>query len=155
MEHKPRDDEYLGHPTYHLTRELEIELDEIDIYFGTALVLLSRAPFDGCALPLVRRITFTIHLGDSIRAPQSVVVANISASVRWIKQMAPIAKDIQLSPKANGVIDHSTGHYFDDLAMRFFQPAEQIELIACDVYLYHGNRQLSEVHNLVSMKYTA
>ncbi|KAJ2056264.1 hypothetical protein GGI17_006282 [Coemansia sp. S146] len=114
-ERENRENKCLGHPTHHLAKTLEIELDEADIYTGTALQILSRAPYDGCAFPLVRRITFTIFLGDSAQAKQSLVATNISALVQRIKQMAPMAKDFQMRPNAYGVKYHSAGHHFDDL----------------------------------------
>ncbi|KAJ2346225.1 hypothetical protein GGH92_003702 [Coemansia sp. RSA 2673] len=39
-----------------------IELDERDIYSGEALRMLTNAPYEGCAFPLVRKITFLIFM---------------------------------------------------------------------------------------------
>ncbi|KAJ2069206.1 hypothetical protein GGI08_000471, partial [Coemansia sp. S2] len=50
------------YPTHHLARELVIELLAKDIYSGKALRCLSQAPYDGCAFPLVRRITFIVFV---------------------------------------------------------------------------------------------
>ncbi|KAJ2876806.1 hypothetical protein H4R27_006300, partial [Coemansia aciculifera] len=63
----PRDFGYhlldsLGHPTHHLAKKLIIELDEGDIYAGGALRVLTHAPYEGCAFPLVRKITFRIFM---------------------------------------------------------------------------------------------
>ncbi|KAJ2057351.1 hypothetical protein GGI17_005692 [Coemansia sp. S146] len=59
---------YLGYPTHHLAKELEIELEEKDIYSGNALKTLSLAPYDGCAFPLARKVTIMlISVEDFIR----------------------------------------------------------------------------------------
>ncbi|KAJ2751543.1 hypothetical protein GGI19_004417, partial [Coemansia pectinata] len=52
----------LGHPTHHLAKELIIELDEGDMYSGEALRVLTHAPYEACAFPLVRKITFRIFM---------------------------------------------------------------------------------------------
>ncbi|KAJ2104112.1 hypothetical protein IW146_008714, partial [Coemansia sp. RSA 922] len=97
---------YLGHPTHHLAKTMEIELDEDDIYSGTAPQMLSRAPYEGCALPLVRQITFTIVLGNGVEAEKSAVAANIGALMQRLRQMAPMAKTFQLNPMRYRVKNH-------------------------------------------------
>ncbi|KAJ2826687.1 hypothetical protein FBU31_003377 [Coemansia sp. 'formosensis'] len=52
----------LGHPTYHLAKELIIELDEGAIYSGALLGTLTRAPYEGCAFPLVRKLILRIFM---------------------------------------------------------------------------------------------
>ncbi|KAJ2879995.1 hypothetical protein H4R27_004986 [Coemansia aciculifera] len=154
IERKGRESTYLGHPTHHLARELEIELDEVDVYSGTALKMLSRGLYDGCAFPLVRRITFTIILGDNNRTEQPVVAANISAFVQRIKQMAPMAKALLLDPDSPSTIDHSTGDHFDDLATQLFQLVGQIELGPFSAHSDLRELQLDIVRDLVCIKHT-
>ncbi|KAJ2344119.1 hypothetical protein GGH92_004623 [Coemansia sp. RSA 2673] len=50
------------YPTHHLARELVIELLAKYIYSGEALRCLSQAPYDGCAFPLVHKITFIVFV---------------------------------------------------------------------------------------------
>ncbi|KAJ2864939.1 hypothetical protein GGH94_002586 [Coemansia aciculifera] len=52
----------LGHPTHHLAKELIIELDEDGVYSGEALRMLTHAPYEGCALPQTRKLTFSIFM---------------------------------------------------------------------------------------------
>ncbi|KAJ2042527.1 hypothetical protein H4S04_007253 [Coemansia sp. S16] len=84
--------QYLGYPTHNTAKDLEIVLDEIDVYLGKALEFLSLALQDSCAFPTVRTITF-LFAGTMIR-PRNIkssqaAEANINAFVRMIKQLAP------------------------------------------------------------------
>ncbi|KAJ2331509.1 hypothetical protein GGI00_003221 [Coemansia sp. RSA 2681] len=47
-------------PAYHLARELDVYLGLWSIYTGQSLRLLSSAPYEGCAFPLVRKISVNI-----------------------------------------------------------------------------------------------
>ncbi|KAJ2041664.1 hypothetical protein H4S03_000199 [Coemansia sp. S3946] len=145
---------YLGHPTHHLARNLDIELDEKDVYSDAALQILSREPYGVCAYPFVRRITFFIVLDDNIETEQSVVVANIVAFVERVKQMAPKASDFRLSPVAYRGIHHTTARHFDYLATQLFQRAEKAELCFVNGHEYHWEPQLDDVFNLVHIRHT-
>ncbi|KAJ2886700.1 hypothetical protein H4R27_000489 [Coemansia aciculifera] len=138
---------------HHLARELVIELNKDDVYSGEALQMLSRSPYDGCAFPLVRKITFTIGLGDNIQTKQAVVATNISAFVQRIKQMAPMAKTFMLSPLVCGHIKNCTGQYFDDLATQLFRLVGHIEYGFINKFSDIRELQLDEVHNLVSIEH--
>ncbi|KAJ2748372.1 hypothetical protein GGI19_006140 [Coemansia pectinata] len=140
---------YLGHPTHRLARDLDIELDEVDVYSGTTLRMLSCEPYDGCAFLLVHKITVIVFLGDNIKTKHSVVMANISAFVQRIKQMAPMAKDFLLRPMVHSGVNHTTGHYFNDLATQLFQIAERIEIGLTDALSFIQGLQLNGVRNLV------
>ncbi|KAJ1905369.1 hypothetical protein GGI09_002179 [Coemansia sp. S100] len=154
MEREFHKREYLGHPTHHLVRELDIQLDEEDIYSGTALKMMSRAPYDGCAFPMVFRIVFVVYLGDNIRAKPSVAAANISALVKRIKQAAPRAQAFQLNPNTCKAIDHSTSDLFDDLATQLFRLVGQIELCPFSGHSDLRELQLQGVYKLVRIKHT-
>ncbi|KAJ2256605.1 hypothetical protein GGI13_001137 [Coemansia sp. RSA 455] len=145
---------YLGHPTHHLARDLDIELDEKDVYTDAALQILSREPYDLCAFPFARQITFFIVLGDNIQTEQSVVVANIIAFVERVKQMAPRASDFRLSPVACRGIHHTTVRHFDYLATRLFQLVEKAKLCFVNGHEYHWEPQLDDVFNLVHIRHT-
>ncbi|KAJ2756615.1 hypothetical protein GGI19_000705 [Coemansia pectinata] len=74
----------LGYPTHYLAKELIIELSEWTVYAGGALRALMRAPYEGCAFPLVRSILFHLMMykpteDDTPNPPESE--ANTSALV--------------------------------------------------------------------------
>ncbi|KAJ2246813.1 hypothetical protein GGI13_005294 [Coemansia sp. RSA 455] len=78
----------LGHPTHHLVRELMIELDERDIYSGEALRMLTNAPYEGCAFPLVRKIVFRIFM-DVTDKDYEDHLRNQSYKRRMMSQTSP------------------------------------------------------------------
>ncbi|KAJ2748043.1 hypothetical protein GGI19_006290 [Coemansia pectinata] len=92
----------LGHPTHHLAKGLEIELDERAVYSGMALEALSRTPYDGCAFPLVHKIALSLAMeelddkGKGVEVDLSRAEANIGAFVKRIKQLAPVVNDIRV-----------------------------------------------------------
>ncbi|KAJ2400423.1 hypothetical protein GGF41_007931, partial [Coemansia sp. RSA 2531] len=43
--------QYLGYPAHNIAKDMEIDLDEIDVYLGNALEFLSLAFQDSCAFP--------------------------------------------------------------------------------------------------------
>ncbi|KAJ2878442.1 hypothetical protein H4R27_005813, partial [Coemansia aciculifera] len=92
----------LGHSTHHLAKELKVELDERTVYSGRALEVLSRAPYDGCAFPLVRKFALTLvteELGDvdeDVDIDLSRAEASIKAFVERIKLLAPIVSEIRV-----------------------------------------------------------
>ncbi|KAJ2771593.1 hypothetical protein GGI18_005014, partial [Coemansia linderi] len=92
---------YSYHPPHQLATDLIIEVDERGIYSGQALRMLSREPYEGCAFPVVRRVTFGIVLGNNIRAKPSVAAANIAAFVQRVNEMAPKVKCFILSPESS------------------------------------------------------
>ncbi|KAJ2255941.1 hypothetical protein GGI13_001370 [Coemansia sp. RSA 455] len=152
-ERKDRVNRYLGHPTHHLAKTMEIELDKDDIYSGTAPQMLSRAPYEGCALPLVRQITFTIVLGNGVEAEKSAVAANIGALMQRLRQMAPMAKTFQLNPMRYRVKNHISSDYFAELATQLFQLVRHIEYGHIHTYRGIPGLHLERVHNLVSIEH--
>ncbi|KAJ2812535.1 hypothetical protein H4S07_001336 [Coemansia furcata] len=50
----------LGYPAHHLAKELWFRVDLESVYSGKALQMLSAAPYEGCAFPLVRKLTFDL-----------------------------------------------------------------------------------------------
>ncbi|KAJ2749953.1 hypothetical protein GGI19_005378 [Coemansia pectinata] len=123
------------------------------VYSGTTLQMLSCEPYDGCAFPLARKITVIVFLRDDIQFEHSFIMANISTLVQRIKQMVPMAKDLLLSLVAYRDINHTTGHYFDDLATQLFQLVGHIELDHCEAYFYLQEMQLNDVRNLVCIRH--
>ncbi|KAJ2828032.1 hypothetical protein GGI24_002499, partial [Coemansia furcata] len=49
-----------SYPTHHLAKELWLVFDVESVYSGKALQMLSAAPYEGCAFPLVRKIIFKL-----------------------------------------------------------------------------------------------
>ncbi|KAJ2807958.1 hypothetical protein H4S07_003494, partial [Coemansia furcata] len=124
--------EYLGHPTHHLAKELEIELDERTVYSGRALESLTLTPYDGCAFPLVRKLALNLvaeELDDeSEKADTDLSQAdtNIGAFVERIKLMAPVVSDIRVQPQdlyPPDINDHLVG----SLASQLFQLVNRID----------------------------
>ncbi|KAJ2826300.1 hypothetical protein FBU31_003483, partial [Coemansia sp. 'formosensis'] len=50
----------LGYPTHHLAKELSFRVDVESVCSGKALQMLSASPYEGCAFPLVRKLTFDL-----------------------------------------------------------------------------------------------
>ncbi|KAJ2056265.1 hypothetical protein GGI17_006283 [Coemansia sp. S146] len=117
----------LGYPTHHLAKTLDIEIDEESIYSGEALMMLSRAPYNGCAFPLVRRIVFLIVTDDGLEEGKRTK-RNIVAFVQRIKQMSPSVNDIWVRP-----MDYDAPRFFSSspiyssLVARLFQLAVRVQ----------------------------
>ncbi|KAJ2809596.1 hypothetical protein H4S07_003174, partial [Coemansia furcata] len=60
-----RVDDGLDHSTHHLVKKLIVDLDEGGIYSGEALRMLTCAPYDGRAFPLIRKIVIRIFMDVS------------------------------------------------------------------------------------------
>ncbi|KAJ2417267.1 hypothetical protein GGI10_000327 [Coemansia sp. RSA 2530] len=116
--------------------------------------MLSREPYEGCAFPVVRRVTFGIVLGNNIRAKPSVAVANIAAFVQRVNEMAPKVKCFILSPKSSKVYSHSTGHYLDDLVTQLFQLVKQAVFERPEAFLSFQELRLDGVCNLASIRHS-
>ncbi|KAJ2871686.1 hypothetical protein GGH93_004621 [Coemansia aciculifera] len=114
---------YLGYPTHHLAKELEIELEKKDIYSGNALKTLSLAPYDGCAFPLARKVTIMlISVEDFIRYNDSPTngartEVNIGAFVERIKKMAPRLSGIGVRPKDLDELPEITSGHFGSVKL--------------------------------------
>ncbi|KAJ2744825.1 hypothetical protein GGI19_006561, partial [Coemansia pectinata] len=124
---------YLGHPTHHLAKELEIELDERTIYSGRAVEVLSCVPYDIRSFPLVRKLELVFvdyDKGGDIRVNPLRAEANISAFVERIRQMAPLVGEIRVEPVIQGNeedLPRPDSHYFGKLVSRLYQLVGRIE----------------------------
>ncbi|KAJ2061153.1 hypothetical protein GGI17_003263 [Coemansia sp. S146] len=83
---------YVGQPTWHWAKVLNIVADLECIYSGRALEMLLRSPYNRCALPLVYELDIKFdpsvrHQGPELA--QSAVEANITAFVQKLWQIAP------------------------------------------------------------------
>ncbi|KAJ2835042.1 hypothetical protein FBU31_001705 [Coemansia sp. 'formosensis'] len=148
---------YLGYPTLHLFKELEIAIDEISIYSGTALQLLSCPPYDGCPFPQVRNLNLCLSLTVDRRdrttsSPEDKV--NISAFVERIKEMVPLVSRICLEPDCTYVLNESNNLNLNDLVSQLFRLATHIEYTGVDDSAVPVELQLEGIRDLVYIKYT-
>ncbi|KAJ2749174.1 hypothetical protein GGI19_005792, partial [Coemansia pectinata] len=160
---RPGDDraiyKYLGHPTHHLAKELEIELDERTIYSGRALEALSRTPFDGCAFPLVRKLALTLVAEEVGRMDEEAEIdisraeANIRAFVERIKQLAPIVSEIRVHPKDLYPPDIND-QFVGKLASQLFQLVGRIDYDHQVGTTAPIRQQLDTIRNLTHITYT-
>ncbi|KAJ2468756.1 hypothetical protein GGI03_000799 [Coemansia sp. RSA 2337] len=92
--------EYDHYSTHHLVKFVVIEAGLQCICSGMALKVLSRAPYDNCVFPVVRTLSFASifdnQLSD-IAVDSSAAVANISAFVQRLLQMAPKASEFRMN----------------------------------------------------------
>ncbi|KAJ1922919.1 hypothetical protein LPJ71_001033 [Coemansia sp. S17] len=150
---------YLGHTTHHLAKELEIELDERAVYSGMALEALSRAPYDGCAFPLVRKIALSLAMeelddeDEGIEVDLSRAEANIREFVERIKQIAPTVSEIrvQLGDFETELTDNLVGY----LASQLYQLVGRIDYdyqIGTTAPIW---QHLDTIRNLTHITYTS
>ncbi|KAJ2866036.1 hypothetical protein GGH94_001811 [Coemansia aciculifera] len=89
-----------GYPTHHLAEELRVKLDIKSVYTGKALQLLSGAPYEGCAFPLVRKLVFDLTTYDANDDCDNicplVTAANTTAFAQRVKQLAPAVSEIDV-----------------------------------------------------------
>ncbi|KAJ2863562.1 hypothetical protein GGH94_003507 [Coemansia aciculifera] len=115
---------------YHLVKELNIEVDERSIYSGKALRMLLREPYNGCAFPLIRTLTFSFAIDGYDKhnnAKAQEAEDNISKFVQKIKEMAPKLCDIKIWPIGRGTRPEVFSSYFGSLVSQLFQLANRIE----------------------------
>ncbi|KAJ2337131.1 hypothetical protein GGI00_000431 [Coemansia sp. RSA 2681] len=132
----PDSDRELGYPTHHLASKLDISLHLQSIFTGEALQLLSSAPYDGCAFPLVRALSIDINIvilgeanldgsDDSLTGERNVycpdIAANITAFVSRLKEMAPASGKLNTTHTGSvgGLLEHRNANFMD-LAQRLF-----------------------------------
>ncbi|KAJ2877347.1 hypothetical protein H4R27_006250 [Coemansia aciculifera] len=144
----------LGYPTHHLASTLEIEIDEVSIYSGDALKMLSRAPYNGCAFPLVSKIDFLIVTDRTLREGKKAK-KNVVAFVQRVKEMAPNVKDIRVLPKDYDTRRYYSSSIYSSLVSQLFQLASRIQYCEDRYLLLKVNIELDRIDNLVHIKYTA
>ncbi|KAJ2336649.1 hypothetical protein GGI00_000712 [Coemansia sp. RSA 2681] len=146
---------YLGYPTRQLTKQLCILVDERAVCSGEALELLRRAPYAGCAFPLVCTLTF-IFVSD--RTNKSIVPdslqaeVNISAFAQRVKQMAPAASEIKVRPSHQEGFRGITPR-FGQLVSQLFQLVGRIDLDLSRECSAPIELQLDCICNLTHMAY--
>ncbi|KAJ2447275.1 hypothetical protein GGF42_005482 [Coemansia sp. RSA 2424] len=131
-----------SHHMYHLARELDVSLGLWSIYTGQALRLLSNAPYEGCAFPLVRMISIDIaadnydsndnrpgdvddYLMDKYKTYPPDTATNIAAFVLRLKEMMPAISEVDMShSKVVGVMLERRDAHLMDVAQRLFNIVE-------------------------------
>ncbi|KAJ2751356.1 hypothetical protein GGI19_004531, partial [Coemansia pectinata] len=144
----------LSYPTHHLARTLEIEIDEVSIYPGDALKMLSCAPYNGCAFPLVSKIDFLIATDRTLREGKKAK-KNIVAVLQRVKEMAPNVNDIWVLPKDYDTPRYNSSSIYGSLVSQLFQLASHIQYCKDRYLLLKVNLEFDRIDNLVHIKYTA
>ncbi|KAJ2859767.1 hypothetical protein GGH94_005927, partial [Coemansia aciculifera] len=137
----------LGYPTHNLVKTLDIEIDEEYIYSDVALSRLSRAPYNGCAFPLVRRIVLLLVTNGCLTEGMKTE-SNTVVFVQRIKEMAPNVNDIWVRPLDCDAPRYNTSHIYGRLvtlllplvgriqynrAVMPMMPAALLSSIACNL----------------------
>ncbi|KAJ2882267.1 hypothetical protein H4R27_003559 [Coemansia aciculifera] len=121
---------YLGFPTHHLVKELDIELAEKSLYSGTALKMLSYMPYKYCAFPLARKFTIRIvrdELDSDREIKESEIEANISAFVRWVKRAMPRINEIRVQPERSDSPFDINARNFGDLVSQLLRLVNRVK----------------------------
>ncbi|KAJ2039184.1 hypothetical protein IW146_009835 [Coemansia sp. RSA 922] len=123
-------DYYLGFPTHHLAKEMEIVLAEKSIYSGTVVKMLSYMPYKDCTFPMVRklRIRFVRDEMDNARpVNESDIEANIGAFVQWVKRAMPGNSYIQVLPDDSDRPFAINAGRFGNLVSQLFQLVNRVQ----------------------------
>ncbi|KAJ2055726.1 hypothetical protein GGI17_006542, partial [Coemansia sp. S146] len=144
----------LGYPIHHLAKTLDINIDEVSIYSGDALKMLSRAPYDGCAFPLVGKIDLLIVTDRTLREGKKAK-KNVVAFVQRVKGMAPNVNNIWVLPKDYDTPRYNSSSIYGSLVSQLFQLASRIQYCEDMCLLIKVNLELDRIDNLVHIKYTA
>ncbi|KAJ2335701.1 hypothetical protein GGI00_001226 [Coemansia sp. RSA 2681] len=170
-----RDRSDLGYSTHHLAKELDVRLDITTVLNGQALQLLLGSPYAGCALPLVRKISFELdHIkyefpsygnaddhaqGNdrsfglvSVEANVLEPTINIAAFVRQVKKMLPSVKQVEVVPGCEAENDFGHGSTERDLALRLFGIVETRSTITRGCYLFVKYADLEPIRDLVHIE---
>ncbi|KAJ2445201.1 hypothetical protein GGF42_006072 [Coemansia sp. RSA 2424] len=157
------------HPMYHLARALDVSLGLWSIYTGQALRLLSSAPYEGCAFPLVRSISIDIaadandsdnswdgsvddYLVDKYKTYPPDTAANIAAFVLRLEEIMPAISKVEMS-HSNAVerlLKHHDTHLMD-VAQRLFNIVEPPTVLAYSRNGFTGYLDLEPVDSLVRL----
>lgn len=142
-----------GYPTHHLANTLDIEVDEVSIYSGDVLNMLSRAPYNGCTFPLVRQIVFLIVTDKTMRESKKAK-RNVVAFVQRVKQMAPNVNNIWVLPMDYDTLRYNSSPIYGSLVSQLFQLDSRIQYCEERSLMVNANLELDCICNLVHIKYT-
>ncbi|KAJ2459645.1 hypothetical protein GGI03_005494 [Coemansia sp. RSA 2337] len=138
---------------------LKIQLSMSGICSGQVLKLLSHGPYNGCAFPLVRSLTFTFipppwRRRNYIVASRSMTNTNISALVQRVKEMAPRLDKVNVAVhEYSPYRSQSTIQDFSSLVSQLFQLASRIEYNT-HIETAPMELQLNDIRNLVHINCT-
>ncbi|KAJ2871265.1 hypothetical protein GGH93_004952 [Coemansia aciculifera] len=143
----------LGYPTHNLVKTLDIEIDEEYIYSDVALSRLSRAPYNGCAFPLVRRIVLLLVTNGCLTEGMKTE-SNTVVFVQRIKEMAPNVNDIWVRPLDCDAPRYNTSHIYGRLVTLFFPLVGHIQYSRAVMPMMPAALLSSIACNLVHIKCT-
>ncbi|KAJ2331348.1 hypothetical protein GGI00_003289 [Coemansia sp. RSA 2681] len=158
----------LGYPTHHLAKGLTIGINTRDIFTGQALRQLSMAPYEGCAFPLVRTLSFqlsahveggayTTGYGDDNYSTERLkgyppgTGANIAALVRRLKEMVPAARDVIMICNTEKSLQRGDKHMVD-LVQQLFDLAEKHTTINYAIFRIAYYVDLTPISNIVNIR---
>ncbi|KAJ2059274.1 hypothetical protein GGI17_004515 [Coemansia sp. S146] len=142
--------------TFHLAKELIIELDMWSVCTDEGLEYLLRVAFKDYAFPLVRSVKFLFdefQEGEDLSAIPPNASANAAAFVKRILQTAPKASEIEM---VTGVLSDDSyddlQRHLSDLLAQLFQLATRVRHFSegSDIIV---NWQMGLVRNLVHLSY--
>ncbi|KAJ2464896.1 hypothetical protein GGI03_002969 [Coemansia sp. RSA 2337] len=123
-------DYYLGFPTHHLVKELDIVLAEKSIYSGTAMKMLSHMPYKDCTFPMVRKLRIRIardEMDNARPVNESDIEANISAFVQWVKRAMPGNSYIEVLHEYSDLPFNINAGHFGDLVSQLYQLVNRVQ----------------------------
>ncbi|KAJ2864227.1 hypothetical protein GGH94_003053 [Coemansia aciculifera] len=88
--------------------------------------MLSHAPYDGCAFPLVRRIVFLIVTDDGLEEDMETE-SNMVAFAQRVKQMAPNVNDICVRPMDYDALRYNSSPIYGGLVVRLLLLAIRVQ----------------------------
>ncbi|KAJ2415392.1 hypothetical protein GGF41_005641, partial [Coemansia sp. RSA 2531] len=116
--------EYNRYSTRHSAKRVVIEADLQCICSGMALKVLSRAPYDNCVFSMARTLAFAFITDDGLKIPTvdpSTAMANITAFVQRLHQMAPKACELRIFYQNPGDYVHNDAHHMGSLIKGLLQ----------------------------------
>ncbi|KAJ2442977.1 hypothetical protein GGF42_006786 [Coemansia sp. RSA 2424] len=165
----------LGYPTHHLAKELDVYLDITTVLSGQALQLLLDSLYAGCALPLVRKVSFELdhvkyelssygnaddhargndHSFELVSVEANVLepTTNITAFVQQIKRMLPSVREVKVVPGLEAENDFGHSSTERDLALQLFGIVETRTMITRGCYLFVKYADLEPIRDLVHIE---
>ncbi|KAJ2862857.1 hypothetical protein GGH94_004012 [Coemansia aciculifera] len=116
---------------HHLAREVNITLDRRVVFYDDVLAPLSKVSFKSCTFLQARKLKFVFYPSRGQHQSEhnsSKVEANIGAFVQWIKQMAPVVREIEVECGENYVDQYPDTEYFKSLLVQLYQLVPRIRL---------------------------
>ncbi|KAJ2904976.1 hypothetical protein GGI21_004225, partial [Coemansia aciculifera] len=137
-----------------LARKIRIHVDDRSIYSGEALEVLTHAPFEDCAFPLARSLTFIFGVDsayDDIVFDPLQIENNIGLFAQRVKKMSPVVKEIGVRVEQN--VLNGGDVRFGRLVSHLIQSVGRINLDLAMDFSRHNELRLDWISNLTHMTY--